>query len=90
MNHEQRIKKLEKEITELKTIIKSLGLNKKFIPLSQAANVLKVSHSVLRNKIKKDSRMIAGKHFQKNGYHYLIDVKEYQKLIDSDVAAMRQ
>ena len=90
MNHEQRIKKLEKEVEDLKTFIKGLGLDKKFVPLSVAADILNVSHCVLRNKIKTDRRLIHGQHFQKNGYHYLINVKEYQKLIDSDVAAMRR
>ena len=90
MNHEQRIKKLEQEIEELKAYIKSLGFDQQFIPLSQAAVILKVSHSILRDKIKKDNRMIFGKHFQMKGSHYLINVKEYQKLIESDVAAMRR
>ena len=90
MNHEQRIKKLEKEVADLKSVIQAFGLNQKFVSLSVAAKILNVSHCVLRNKIKTDRRLIHGKHFQKNGYHYLINVKEYQKLIDSDVAAMRR
>lgn len=90
MNHEQRINNLETKVTQLIEIIEGAGLNKKFIPLPQAAKQLGVNPWVIRERVKKDPGLTLGKHFKKNGSRYLINCQEWKKLIASDVKAMRQ
>ena len=90
MNHEQRIKKLEKEIQNLKSIMSALGLLDQFVPLSQAAKQLNIENWVIRRRIRNDQSLVHGKHYIKNGTYYKVNVDEYRKIIDADVKAMHQ
>jgi hypothetical protein len=72
MNHESRIKQLEKAVNNLKSIIKSAGLMDEFVPLSQAAMQFKCNLWVIRARIKSDRTIELGKHYQMNGNRYLI------------------
>ena len=90
MNHEQRIKKLEKEIQNLKSIMSASGLLDKFVPLSQAAKQLNIENWVIRRRIRNNPNLIHGKHYIKNGTHYKINVEEYRKFMAADAKAMHQ
>ena len=80
MNHESRIKQLEKRIDELEDLIKELVKEKgKWIKLSEASQY-GVSPAVIRRKIKggdfahlKDWRM--------NGNRYFVNVNSIKKII---------
>ncbi len=75
MNHERRIKQLEKELEEVKKILKSSGLLDEFVKLSQASRQLNINAWVIRERIKNDDAVILGKHYQLNGSRYLVNVK---------------
>lgn len=92
-NHESRIKRLERIVSSLELAIKSLKSAKPlndFIPLSQAAEQLNCNAWVIRDRIKSDSKVQLGKHYQMNGNRYLINVAEYQDLVSADLRAKRQ
>ena len=80
-DHENRIKKLEKTVDKLTDIVKAAGLFDDFLPLSQAAKVLKCQTWVIRQRIKSDSRVKLGTHYQLNGNRYLINVSVWKSLI---------
>lgn len=85
MNHERRIARLEQEISELKDLLRASGLMSDFVKLSQASLQLNINAWVIRDRIKSDPNVILGKHYQMNGSHYLINVKQWRKLIAADV-----
>lgn len=87
MNHEQRINQLEKQVERLIKVINSTGLTQEFIPLTKAAKQLQVNPWVIRDRVKRDKSLELGKHYQLNGRCYLINVKQWQKLIASDARA---
>ena len=89
MNHESRIKKLEKEVIWLKQVLVSSGLLDEFIPLSQASTRLKVNPWVIKDRIRNDSRVELGKHYCRNGNRYLVNVEQWQNLIAADEQAKR-
>lgn len=91
MNHENRIKKLEKELAKVKRQILQLsGSCDDFLPLSQASTHLGINPWVIRNRIKNDTNVELGKHFRMNGNRYQINVEEWRELILSDVKAKHQ
>lgn len=90
MNHEKRIAKLERELAEVKSLLNSSGLNSEFIKLSKAAPLLSVNPWVIRDRIRNDPTLIVGKHYILNGSRYLINVKEYRKLMAADAKAKRR
>jgi hypothetical protein len=90
VNHEQRIKQLEKQVAKLTNIIDGAGLNREFVPISQAAKYFGVNPWVIRDRIKVDSSLKLDKHFKLNGARYLINLKEWKLLIASDAKAKRQ
>ena len=87
MNHEQRINQLEKQVERLIEVINSAGLTQEFVPLTQAAKQLHINPWVIRARLKRDETLEVGKHYQLNGRCYLINVKQWQKLIVSDARA---
>ena len=90
MNHESRIKKLEKELSSLKDLINSSGLFDEFVKLSIASPQLKTNPWVIRDRIKNDPTLVLGKHYQLNGSHYLVNVKEWRKLIVADAVVKKK
>ena len=90
MNHEQRIKKLEAEVSSLKDVLKSSGLLDKFVRLSVAAEQLNINDWVIRRRIRNDPDLVQGKHYIKNGTYYKINVEQYRKLMAADAKAMHQ
>lgn len=90
MNHEDRIKRLEKELESLKGILSSCGLLDKFVPLSLASKQLNLKTWVIRKRIKTDKGVKFGKHYRLNGNRYLINVDQWRKLIAADEQAMRR
>ncbi len=90
MNHESRIKQLEKELGEVKQLLNSFGLSDKFIPLSQAAKRLDENPWVIKNRIKSDRSVELGKHYKMNGNRYLVKVSEWEKLRAADEKAKHQ
>jgi hypothetical protein len=86
-DHENRIKRLEKTVNQLTSIVKAAGLFDDFVPLSQAAKLLKCQTWVIRQRIKNDTTVKLGTHYQLNGNRYLINVLEWQELIAADVKA---
>jgi hypothetical protein len=89
MNHEQRIKNLEKQITKLQKIIEAAGLNQEYLPISQAAKYFGVNPWVIRDRIKNDCSLQVNKHFRLNGSRYLINIRQWQKLIENDLQIKR-
>lgn len=87
MNHERRLARLEKQMSEMIDLLKASGLLNDFVKLSQASKELNISPWVIRDRIKNDPDVILGKHYQMNGSHYLVSVDRWRKLIASDVAA---
>lgn len=81
MNHENRIKSLEKEVEILKQTIKAYGFLDKFIPLSVASKKLQVNPWVIRGQIKKNPLLKLGVHYKLNGNRYLINVRQWENLI---------
>lgn len=90
MNHEKRIAKLERELSEIKSLLNSSGLFDEFVKLSSAAPQLNINSWVIRDRIKNDPDVILGKHYQMNGSHYLVNVKEWRKLIAADVVVKKK
>lgn len=89
MNHEKRLTQIEKQMQEIKDLLEASGLMSDFVKLSQASRELNINPWVIRDRIKNDRNIILGKHYQMNGTHYLVNVKQWRKLIASDVAAKR-
>ncbi len=52
MNHESRIKQLEKELSELKQMLKAKGLTDEFVPVAIAARQLHINPWNIKSKIK--------------------------------------
>lgn len=90
MNHEKRLARLEKEMSDLTNLLRASGLLSDFVKLSQASVQLNINPWVIRDRIRSDPEVILGKHYQLNGSHYLISVKEWRKLIAADARAKRQ
>ena len=90
MNHEQRIKKLEKEVQNLKDILTTSGILDKFVNLPMAAKQLNIGEWTIRRRIKNDTNLVHGKHYIKNGTYYKINVEQYRKLMAADAKAMHQ
>jgi hypothetical protein len=84
MNHEHRIAKLEKENEllkqELATIKSILSLDKDWLPLSQAEDILGESYWVLRNNILNNPDIKKNIHYRKNGNRYLVNVEAWKIL----------
>ena len=89
MNHEKRLTRIEKQMQEIKDLLEASGLMSDFVKLSQASRELNINPWVIRDRIKNDQNIVLGKHYQMNGTHYLVNVKQWRKLIASDVAAKR-
>jgi hypothetical protein len=89
-DHEGRIKRLEKTVNQLTSIVKAAGLFDDFVPLSQAAKLLSCQTWVIRQRIKTDASVKLDIHYRLNGNRYLINVTEWQNLIHADVKAKRQ
>jgi hypothetical protein len=90
VNHEQRIKKLEKQVALLTDIINGAELDREFVPIPQAAKHLNINPWVIRDRIKSDISLELDKHFKLNGSRYLINIKEWKSLIAADARAKRQ
>ncbi|MEY2831215.1 MAG: hypothetical protein RLZZ574_473 [Cyanobacteriota bacterium] len=86
-DYNARIKRLEKKVSELTSIVEAAGLLDRFVPLSQAARQLKCNTWVIRQRIRNDGKVALGIHYQMNGNRYLINVVEWQALINSDAKA---
>ena len=82
MDYERRIKQLEKELTEVKQLLRSSGLIDDFIPVAKAAQQLDQNPWVIKSIIK-SGRVEYGKHYKKNGNRYLINVDNWRRFIIS-------
>ncbi len=81
MNHETRIKNLEKEIIELKEIVAFLQKKEpKFMPLNEGALKIGTTRKVIYDRIKKGV-LEKGKDFKMHGTRYLINVDSVSKKI---------
>lgn len=80
MNHETRIKNLEKELAQLKEEIKALMPSaKSWISLSQAFREFDISPSVIRKKIV-SGQLVHLKDWKKNGRKFLVNPQSIQKI----------
>jgi hypothetical protein len=80
MDHEKRLKILEKEISEIKELVKELSTQPKWISVSQASKQFDISPSVIRNRIY-SGILIHSKDWKKNGRNFLINSKSIQKIL---------
>ena len=77
MNHEQRIKDLEKRIAELEKLITPKN---KWTPLKEGAELLGISKTVIYTRIK-DGILKHNIDYRLNGNRYLINLKSVEKKI---------
>jgi hypothetical protein len=81
MNHETRIKALEKEIAELKSFIKELKKeNPRWLTLSQVTEQFGVSRTAVLNRIS-NGNLIHLKDWRKNGNRYMINSISVKKIM---------
>ena len=78
MNHEKRIAQLEKEIAQLKELIKPLT-KQKWLTLYQTTEQFGVSRTVILNRIQ-NGLLVHLKDWKKNGNRYLINSKSVSKI----------
>ena len=87
MNHEQRIKNLEKQVSNLEKVLSASGLLEDFVPVSMAAKRLNIKVWTIRKRIRDDKNLIPGKHYIMNGKRYKINISLWQKLMVADAKA---
>lgn len=78
MNHEKRIAQLEKEIAQLKELVKPLS-KQKWLTLSQITEQFGVSRTVILNRIQ-NGLLVHLKDWKKNGNRYLINSHSIPKI----------
>lgn len=77
MNHEARIKELEKRIETLEQLIPKKA---QWIPLKEAIDTLGISKTVIYNRIRKNI-LVKGKDYKLNGNRYLLNVSSVEKKV---------
>lgn len=83
---EARVAEIERKQKQHDKIISSLGLNKDFVALPQAAILLEVNPQVLYRWIRKPGIKL-NKHFKMNGNRYLINIQEYRAFENAEASA---
>lgn len=82
MNHEARIKQLEKTLEETVAKLEKILAKEtvKWMPTQETCDHLQITKMVLYNRIK-SGLLIKGKDFRKNGNRYLFNVSSVAKKI---------
>lgn len=81
MNHETRIKALEKEIAELKSFIKELKKEKpKWLTIKEIEDNYQVSRRAIYNRIE-NGTFVHLQDWRKNGNRYLLNQSSIKKIL---------
>ena len=79
MNHESRLRALEKEVKELKEIIGLFKQKNKWVTLTEASKQLDTTPTVIRNRILKGV-LVHGKDWKRHGNRYLVNLINVRKI----------
>jgi hypothetical protein len=79
MNHETRLKTLEKEVQQLKALLLERTSSRQWLSLSEIKEQYAISPTVLRRQIKEEI-LVHKKDWIRNGKKYLVNVDALKKV----------